>query len=148
MCSPEAWRVPTADRSRRLSRMVASCDGRNVVVDGLEVRPVWTGTEFTVLDTSENEFRRGDADSNGSFFSIIDALFILEWGFGDGAAPLCLDAADVDDDGVLFPILDAIHALGFGFTSGPAPPAPGTIDCGADPTPDSIPCEVPTAGCE
>ena len=105
------------------------------VVDG--------GINFTVVI---GDFRRGDMDGNGVVFPILDALFLLEFGFLAGPAPPCFDAADVDDNGIVFPILDALFILEFGFTDGPEPPAPGPDACGGDPTLDSLDC-VTNPGC-
>ena len=93
-------------------------------------------------------FLRGDADGNGVVFPILDALYILEFGFTSGPAPPCNDAADADDNGVVFPILDALYILEFGFTSGPAPLDPGPDVCGVDPTDDDgVDCLNASVGC-
>ena len=43
-------------------------------------------------------FQRGDANGNGDVSALTDALFLLDYGFLQGDAPPCADAADVDDD--------------------------------------------------
>jgi hypothetical protein len=50
-----------------------------------------------------------------------------------------LKAADANDSGAVN-IADAIYLLGYVFASGPALPPP-LVDCGSDPTPDSLTCE-------
>ncbi len=89
------------------------------------------------------QFLRGDADGNGVFFAIVDALYVLTYGFLDGPAPPCLDAADMDDSGLISPLLDGLYLLTYGFLDGPAPPAPGLAQCGPDPTDDAVECETP-----
>ena len=97
-----------------------------------------------------NEFLRGDADGSGTVFCLIDALFLLEWGFQNGPAPECLDAADIDDNGTVFPLVDALACLQWQFTGGPPPPSPGPSDCGADPdgSDDGVSCATPSEGCD
>ena len=85
-------------------------------------------------------FQRGDADGNGAFNGLVDALYILQFQFGGGPPPACDDAADVDDDGVLNGLVDALFALAFQFAGGPPPPPPGPNACGNDPTGDLLGC--------
>jgi len=68
-------------------------------------------------------------------------LFLFQ---GDEAPP-CRSAADSNDDGRV-DISNPIHALGFLFLRTAAPPAPGTMSCGADPTPDALDC-LGESGC-
>lgn len=86
-------------------------------------------------------FIRGDADADGVFNVLADAIFILNFGFVAGSPePPCMDSADVDDNGVFNPIADALRHLCFGFL--PCPPLPPPFpDCGIDPTLDSFSCE-------
>jgi len=74
-------------------------------------------------------FKRGDADNNGSVNALLDANFLLGWGFGGGTAPTCRAQADADGNGGVNALLDANYLLGWGFGGGSAPPAPGTT-CG------------------
>ncbi len=92
-------------------------------------------------------FRRGDADSDGMVIAIVDAVRVLDWGFGAGSPPPCLDAADADNDGLLAPLLDALYILDWGFASGPVPPAPGPDRCGEDPEGGDQGCSDPPAVC-
>jgi hypothetical protein len=81
-----------------------------------------------VTPSAEPDFRRGDANADGSA-DISDAVFILHWRFSGGSTPGCLDAADVDADGV-HNLTDAVYLLLFLFQGGPEPPAPGAAACG------------------
>ncbi len=89
-------------------------------------------------------FLRGDANADGLLIGISDAIFLLQWTFGDGAEPPCVDAADVDGDNHAGTIGDAIYLLSWHFVDGPAPPAPGPESCGFDPGNDAnLGCEDP-----
>ena len=83
-------------------------------------------------------FLRGDVNDNGGV-DIADAVFHLNYTFGNGPIPTCLDAGDANDDGHS-DISDAVFILLFLFNDGPAmnPPYPTP---GVDPTPDTIGCE-------
>ena len=115
-----------------------------VIHSGFASRPALLDGSITIEDPV---FKRGDVDGNGQVFSILDGLYLLEWGFTLGPPPFCFDAADADDNGEVFPILDAITIFNWGFTGGPAPPDPGAFECGVDPTEDDLPCEA-ISGCE
>ena len=83
-----------------------------------------------------NEFTRGDADANGDYFPLLDALYILANGFNGGPTPPCKDAADSDNNGDYFPLLDALYILSNGFNGGPSPAAPrSTPNCSASAPP-------------
>ena len=84
-------------------------------------------------------FRRGDANLDG-LFNIADPVRILGSLFGTPIDPLPCDlAGDANDDGGVN-IADAVFALSAIFSGGAQPPAPGTMNCGGDPTPDSLTC--------
>jgi hypothetical protein len=86
----------------------------------------------------EPEFRRGDANSDGTV-DVSDAVSILMWLFQGGASPTCLDATDAnDDDGT--DIADPVYLLSYLVLGGPAPPPPGPDSCG--------PAVAPSIGCE
>ena len=90
-------------------------------------------------DTHGEEFLRGDADRDLKV-SITDAIVILRHLFL-GSGPLkCEDAADVDDSGQI-DITDSIALLGYLFLGTPHPPAPGPLELGPDPTPDTLHCQ-------
>ena len=84
-------------------------------------------------------FARGDTDGDGEVHPIVDAVFLLNFGFSNGSPPPCPDAADVDDDGFLKILVDALYLLHFGFLSGSPPAAPYPF-CGLDPTSDDLTC--------
>ena len=82
---------------------------------------------------------RGDVDADGTLNTLIDAIYLLNFGFQMGAAPPCMDTADVDDDATVDPLVDGFYLLLFGFSGGPPPPPPYP-DCGVDTTPDALGC--------
>ena len=100
-----------------------------------------------ICDESAPVFLRGDADNNGTVFGLIDAFFILEFGFNNGPSPDCEDAADADDNGVIFALIDAVYILQFALAGGPPPPAPGATTCGSDATSDTLDCLDPPDNC-
>ncbi len=88
--------------------------------------------------SDEPEFLRGDP--NGDRRSDIgDAIFLLNYLFGAGPKPTCMDAADANDDG-RSDLADSIYLLNYLFGGGPKPPAPFPTP-GVDPTADRIGCE-------
>ena len=88
-------------------------------------------------------FKRGDVDGNGTLSALLDSLYLLQWAFTSGNAPLCMDAADADDNGTVSALLDSLMLLQFQFQGGVPVPAPGIDDCGVDPTVDDLDCETP-----
>ena len=90
-------------------------------------------------------FLRGDADSNGTVFALVDGLFILAWAFNGGPAPTCEDSVDIDDNGTIFALVDVLYLLEWSFSGGPVPPSPGVSTCGTDPTDDTLNCD--NSGC-
>lgn len=84
----------------------------------------------------EPTFRRGDCNQDGQV-NIGDAIYALSYLFSGGAAPPCADGCDSNDDGQIN-IGDPIYELAYLFSAGPPPPSPG-IDCGVDPTADTLP---------
>lgn len=112
-------------------------DGVN---DAFSVEVVISGVSCVVLHPIlEPDFPRGDVDTDGVLNALIDVLFLLDFGFLGGPAPLCSDAADVDDDGTINALIDSIYLLEFGFIGGPPPPSPFP-GCGPDPTDDTLDC--------
>ncbi|MFH1701312.1 MAG: Ig-like domain-containing protein [Candidatus Zixiibacteriota bacterium] len=68
-------------------------------------------------------FLRGDAN-NDETVNIADAIFIVNFVFKQGAAPVVMEAADVNNDGVDGPIVnigDALYLVNFIFKQGPPP---------------------------
>ncbi len=88
-------------------------------------------------------FIRGDCNADGTV-NIADPVSGLAYLFS-GAPTDCLDAHDTNDDGQV-DISDPIYALAYLFDGGPALPAP-FLNCGADPTPESVCCDVSAAVC-
>ena len=99
-------------------------------------------------DLSRLPFLRGDADGNGTVSGLRDGLFLLRFGFQEGKAPPCADAADADDNGTVNGLTDALRMLRWGFEEGPEPPAPGAETCDTDPTADDdLGCDVASPTC-
>jgi len=108
------------------SVLLASCEGLRGTICGL----AWT--------PAGAPFRRGDSNSD-STMNISDPVFNLHYQFAAGPTPTCLKTADVNDDGLL-DLADPIFQLNYLFMSGPTPPEP-LIECGTDPTADTLSCE-------
>lgn len=85
-------------------------------------------------------FLRGDGNNDGGV-NIADAVFLLNGLFLPGSPQSsCLDTQDSNDDGGVN-IADAVFLLNSLFVPGsPELPAPGTAECGIDPTDDSLDC--------
>jgi hypothetical protein len=82
-------------------------------------------------------FRRGDCNENPGV-DLADAIRMLEILFtGSGKRTLCPDACDSNDDGGI-DISDPVSLLNYLFQGGRPPPAPGTQQCGLDPTPEPL----------
>lgn len=84
-------------------------------------------------------FRRGDANSDGGI-DLADAIFLLQFLFSEKSHPACDDAADANDDGVLN-MADPIRILDYLFNDVPQL-APPFLQCGGDPTPDTLACTL------
>lgn len=98
-----------------------------------------TFDDIVILVPVTNPMRRGDCNDDTTV-NLADAIFSLGVLFaGLGPAP-CVDACDHNDDGG-FNVADAVYLLTYLFGDGPAPPEPG-IECGEDPTADSLACST------
>ncbi len=86
----------------------------------------------------QGNFQRGDANDSGRI-DLSDAVAVLGCLFLGSVCPGCNDAADSNDDGVVN-IADPISLLGALFLGTRPPPAP--VECGPDPTRDSLDCEA------
>ncbi len=95
--------------------------------------------EIDLVESVEDDFRRGDANENGSV-ELADAVGIIYTLF-TGAGPVdCPDAADADDNGIL-EITDVTNVLTYLFLEGDPPVDPGPNQCGPDVNADSLePC--------
>ena len=88
-------------------------------------------------------FIRGDANGDGNFNALAEALFLLNAGFIFGSAlPPCFASADANGDRALNFLVDALYILNFGFVPGSPPPPPPFPDCGEDAN------GVATLGCD
>ncbi|MGE4619715.1 MAG: HYR domain-containing protein [Planctomycetota bacterium] len=98
-----------------------------------------TVESFTVtVEECQASFLRGDTNDDGTY-DISDAIYVLGYIFSGAAEPTCMDALDENDDGQV-QIADAIYHFSALFMGG-APPASPWLNCGSDPTPDSLDCE-------
>jgi len=82
-------------------------------------------------------FRRGDSNDDGKI-DLADAVHLLQNLFSGGDPPPCKDAADSDDNGELS-VTDTVRTLDYLFRGGAQLPAPGSVSCGEDETPDGFP---------
>lgn len=115
-----------------------SGSANRVVVGGVAYTP---NLEHALLQLSplpqpEGIFRRGDVTANG-VLALDDGVFLLGYMFLNGPEPSCLDTADFDDNGGVS-LGDAVGILDYLFNGGSAPAAPGPLECGVDPTDDSL----------
>ena len=108
------------------------------------ITPTVTSGTIAVVDEA---FLRGDANGDGTFSALTDAITLFAFGFVPGSpSPPCLDAADADDNGILNSLVDGLFVLSYQYVPGsPPPPAPGPSQCGQDPTSDPFGCEFPVA---
>jgi hypothetical protein len=83
-------------------------------------------------------FRRGDANQDTEV-DLSDATSIFGWLFAGQEVGDCIDSLDGNDDGTI-DLSDGLFLLNFLFSGGSPPAAPGTEQCGLDPTPDSLDC--------
>jgi hypothetical protein len=84
-------------------------------------------------------FVRGDVNGNG-LVNVSDLALLIQLLSGGKTLPPCQDRLDLNDDGLL-DAEDVAYLKAFLFSSGPKPPAPFPTE-GADPTPDSLPCNA------
>ena len=89
-------------------------------------------------------FLRGDVDDNG-FVNLTDAVALLLYLFQQGNEPRCLDSTDIDDNGFMN-LTDGVSLLNHLFRAGPAPQPPGFLECGEDPTEDTL-GDCTSSGC-
>ncbi|MGE3163876.1 MAG: immunoglobulin domain-containing protein [Planctomycetota bacterium] len=90
-------------------------------------------------ECGQGDFKRGDANGD-DLTNIADAIFVLNYQFGGGPTPGCLDTADTNDDGTVN-IADVVYLLAWLFTEGPDPQAPFP-GCGTDPSVDALSCDT------
>ena len=109
----------------------------SLVQENIAIVPETVNGVLTV--SQKSPFIRGDVDYDGVFNALADGLYLLNYGFTNGPAPPCLDAADANDSGDLNTLTDALLLLEHGFLGGPPPPPPYPT-AGTDPTTDSLDC--------
>ena len=103
------------------------------------------GQSFCTVNLSTPKVLRGDVDNDDAVSGLADGIFLLTFGFLNGAAPPCMAQADVDAGGVVSGLLDSLYLLDFAFAGGPIIPAPYP-DCGDDAVGvGSLGCEVDPA---
>ena len=83
-------------------------------------------------------------DDNG-FVNLTDAVALLLYLFQQGNEPRCLDSTDIDDNGFMN-LTDGVSLLNHLFRAGPAPQPPGFLECGEDPTEDTL-GDCTSSGC-
>lgn len=108
---------------------------------------VLVGTTWPLSEATAGEslFIRGDCNQDARI-DMGDPIYTLNYLIVQSEAPpTCLDACDLNDDGTVN-IVDAIYALHFLSAMGPQPPAP-FLECGSDPSADTLGCVGPVAGC-
>jgi hypothetical protein len=89
-------------------------------------------------------FRRGDTTGDGAL-DLADPIVTLNCLFLGGPCFPCQDVEDSNDDGVL-DLTDPVLTLTYLFLAG-QPPAPPQDQCGPDPSPDGLRCDVVDPAC-
>jgi hypothetical protein len=64
---------------------------------------------------------RGDIDGDGQGPDISDLVYMVDYMFGGGQEPACMQEADINGDGVAIDIADMVALVDFMFGNGPAP---------------------------
>jgi hypothetical protein len=79
---------------------------------------------FTVSYEASCCLLRGDVNHSGSLpLDIGDLIYLVDYMFVGGAAPVCLEEADINGDGLAtIDIADLIYLIDYMFLSGPPPP--------------------------
>ncbi len=126
------------------SHAIAAGGSRSTVHAGfpsIAAHDVDTGYAVLLIASSgasDASFRRGDCN-NDDTLDITDAIAALGILFGGAGSPDCWDSCDANDDSTMN-IADVVFTLGYLFGGGPPPPDPGPVNCGPDPTVDSLDC--------
>lgn len=106
------------------------------VPDGSHTYEIYWEDALVCFDTASctvqvgQSYIRGDISGDGAVTPLVDAIYLLNWGFAAGPAPVCMAAADIDGDGVVTAIADAVYFVSYQFVNGPQPPEPFAA-CGA-----------------
>jgi hypothetical protein len=88
-------------------------------------------------DIMDDLFIRGDGNTDGRV-DLADPIYTISSLFRNGREFSCMKAADANDSGEV-DIVDAICLLDYLFNDGLEPPPP-FLECGIDPTMDSLDC--------
>lgn len=104
-------------------------DNLLVVSGGTTQTPGLTDGAIQILNF--NSFIRSDCNAD-SVIDIADGVYLINFLFGDGPAPVCDDACDSNDDSDLN-VADSIYVWNYALLDGPAPLAPFPA-AGLDPT--------------
>ena len=115
---------------------VSACRGASVDTEG----PIWR----FVTDGDIAHFRRGDTDNDGKL-TLSDPIASLGYLFQSAEGPGCLDAVDANDSGAI-DVSDPIYVLIYLFLGGMEIPAPGSSECGPDPS-EIAPAPAGDLGC-
>ena len=97
--------------------------------------------EFTPISSGGPDFQRLDCNADGDI-QVSDAVYAAGVLFVSGGPFPCAKACDANDDGIV-DVADIVAALSFLFTVGGSPPPPPFPGCGADPTADTLTCDLP-----
>ena len=92
----------------------------------LSIRLILSHSPDNPICFNEAVFTRGDVNNDGRI-SLTDTIYLLNYLFNGGPAPICKNNADADGDGVLT-ISDAIRILRFLFQGGNSPVIISTSD--------------------
>ncbi len=129
--------LPTADvRPDQSLSLVPDGDPSGTFVIVEESTPEAPNVEPQDACDGGAEFRRGDPTAD-AVTDISDGVFVLNFLFSGGPAPVCLDAADSDDNAAI-ELSDAVNLFSYLFLGGSPPPQPGPVECGPDPTDDTL----------
>lgn len=109
-----------------------------IIVNGTSI-PYDSDLGLIELTSAPGQFRRGDCNQD-VIVDLADSIFLADSLFAAGASATCDDACDANDDG-LTDIADVVSIPSYLFGGGSPPPTP-LLECGLDPTPDSLGCEM------
>jgi hypothetical protein len=124
-----------SDGEWRACEAVQDAGSRTLTIEEFPLAP--RSTTFWAFRLKSG-FRRGFANADEKL-DLSDGIYVLEWLFSRGAEPPCRSACDANDDDWV-DVSDGVFIFRFLFSGGARPPDP-YLDCGRDPTPDSLTCE-------
>lgn len=124
---------------------IAYCDTIGTPPAALTLQQHGSGTVIfpTVLSHTvdfSNSFQRGLCNGDATL-DVADPIALASSLFGGGGDIACLDSCDANDDGQV-DVADIVTLLTWLFADGLDLPAPH-LECGWDPTPDSLTCDTP-----